>query len=205
MQLFKIRCSAIGKIMTNAKAKGELSACCKTYLQEWYAGDNEPVFSKYFDKGNMVENDCIDLMATVLNKGLAIKNTESKEDEYFTGTCDVQFEDTIVDVKSCWNKKSLQAVCQGLDKDYEYQLQGYCHLYDKAKAILFYGLLDTPEEVNYGIEVIYSDMPINERWVAYSFDRNDDIIQEIINKVIKCRKYLEEYDTFVKSKIGKLN
>ena len=70
---------------------------------------------------------------------------------------------------------------------------------------MFYGLLDTPEEVNYGIEVIYSDMLIDERWVAYSFDRNDDTIQEIINKVIKCREYLEEYDTFVKSKLGKLN
>jgi hypothetical protein len=191
--------------MTSAKSKGELSSGCKTYLQEWYAGDNEPIFSKYFDKGNMVEDDCIDLMATVLNKGLAVKNAESKENEYFTGTCDVVFEDTIVDVKSCWNKKSLQAACQGLDKDYEYQLQGYCHLYDKPKAILFYGLLDTPEEVNYGIEVIYSNMPIDERWVAYSFDCNDDIIQEIINKVIKCREYLIEYDTFVKSKLGKLN
>jgi len=102
MRLFKIRCSAIGQIMSNAKVKGELSAGCKTYLENWYANDNEEIHSKYFDKGNMVEIECIDLMASVLDKGLAFKNDEHKEDEYFTGTCDVQLDDTIVDVKSVW-------------------------------------------------------------------------------------------------------
>ena len=202
---FKIRCSQIGQIMSNAKTKGDLSAGCKTYIENWYANDNEEIHSKYFDKGKMVENECIDLMASVLDKGLAYKNDERLEDDYFTGTCDVQLDDCIVDVKSVWGRKGLHAACNGLDKDYEYQLRGYMHLYGKQKAILFYGLLDTPEGCNYGNEVIYSDMPIDERWVAYNVESDSEVIQAIIDKVVKCREYLEEYDLKIKSKLGKIN
>jgi len=202
---FKIRCSQIGQIMSNAKTKGDLSAGCKTYLENWYANDNEEIHSKYFDKGKMVENECIDLMASVLDKGLAYKNDEHLEDDYFTGTCDVQLDDCIVDVKSVWGRKGLHAACNGLDKDYELQLRGYMHLYGKQKAILFYGLLDTPEDCNYGNEVIYSDMPIDERWVAYNVESDSEVIQAIIDKVLKCREYLHEYDLKIKSKLGKIN
>ena len=205
MRLFKIRCSQIGQIMSNAKTKGDLSAGCKTYLENWYANDNEEIHSKYFDKGKMVENECIDLMASVLDKGLAYKNDERLEDDFFTGTCDVQLDDCIVDVKSVWGRKGLHAACNGLDKDYEFQLRGYMHLYGKQKAILFYGLLDTPEDCNYGNEVIYSDMPIGERWVAYNVESDPEVIQAIIDKVLKCREYLEEYDLKIKSKLGKIN
>ena len=191
--------------MANAKVKGELSAGCKTYLETWYANDNEQIHSKYFDKGNMVENECIDLMTNVLERGIAIKNDERLEDDYFTGTCDVQFDDCIVDVKSVWNRKGLHAACNGLDKDYEWQLRGYMQLYKKPKGILFYGLCDTPEGCNFGNEVIYSDMPINERWVAYNWESDSQLVQDIIDKVVKCREYLEEYDLYIKSKLGKIN
>ena len=202
---FKIRCSQIGQIMSNAKTKGDLSAGCKTYLENWYANDNEEIHSKYFDKGNVVEQECIDLMAAVLSKGLCLKNDEYLENEYFSGTCDVQLDDTIVDVKSVWGRKGLHAACNGLDKDYEWQLMGYAHLYNRPKAILFYGLLDTPAECNYGNEVIYSDMPIEERWVAYNVEINQEAIQSVIDKVVKCREYLQEYDLKIKSKLGKIN
>ena len=191
--------------MSNAKVKGELSAGCKTYLENWYANDNEDIHSKYFDKGNMVENECIDLMASVLDKGIAFKNDEHKEDEYFSGTCDVQLDDCIVDVKSVWGRKGLHAACNGLDKDYEWQLRGYMHLYNKPKAILFYGLCDTPEECNYGNEVIYSDKPLEERWTAYNLESDSQLVQDIIDKVVKCREYLEEYASKINNKLGKIN
>lgn len=205
MRLFKIRCSAIGQIMSNAKVKGELSAGCKTYLENWYANDKEDIHSKYFDKGNMVEVECIDLMASVLDKGMAFKNLETKEDEYFIGTCDVELDECIVDVKSVWGRKGLHAACNGLDKDYEWQLRGYMELWNKQNAILFYGLIDTPEECNFGNEVIYSDMPIDERWLAYNIESDPELIQSVIDKVIKCREYLDEYDLKIKSKLGKIN
>jgi hypothetical protein len=78
-------------------------------------------------------------------------------------------------------------------------------LWNKQNAILFYGLIDTPEECNFGNEVIYSDMPIDERWLAYNIESDPELIQSVIDKVIKCREYLDEYDLKIKSKLGKIN
>ena len=78
MKEFKIRASQISKIMGNAKAKGELSAVCTTYLKEWYAEklycDNEEIRSKYFDKGNLQENEAIEEVVNKFDLGLGFKN-----------------------------------------------------------------------------------------------------------------------------------
>jgi len=204
-RIFKIRCSQIGKIMSNAKVKGELSATCKTYLHEWYASDNEQIHSKYIDKGNEVESDLIDFMADVLGFGIAEKNTARLHDEYFEGECDVILPNCIVDVKASWNRKTLQEkVVTGLDYDYEWQLLGYCHLYKKPLGILFFGLMNTPE-TDWTPEIVYEDMPINERWIAYKVPFDVKRIELIKQRVIQCREYLEEYDKRIKEGLGKLH
>lgn len=203
-RLFKIRCSAISQIMGNSKIKGELSQTCKSYLHTWYANDNEIIQSKYFDKGNIMENEAIDLMANVLNYGLAFKNEESKENEYFTGTADVVLHDIIIDLKCPWNKKTLHSNVFDIDSDYEWQGRGYMHLYKKEKFILFYALMDTPEDLNYGNEISYTHIPLNERWLAYQVNHDENIINLIIERVKQCRQYLEQYDKIVKSKLGKI-
>lgn len=199
---FKIRCSQIGKIMSNAKKEGELSVTCKTYLKEWYANDREEVESKYINKGNWVENDLIDFMADVLGFGMAEKNIESKEDDYFTGTCDVVMPNCIIDVKAPWSAKTLHDQSFEIDSDYEWQGLGYMHLYKKDEFILFYGLMDTPEEVNYGKEVIYSTLPVKERWAAFKRKQDAVKIEQIQARVIQCRTWLDQYDKDVKSKLG---
>lgn len=203
-RIFKIRCSKIGEIMSNAKVKGELSAACKTHLHTWYANENEEIYSKYIEKGNAVEDDLIDFMAEQLGFGMAEKNKISVSDEYIQGTCDVALLDTIVDVKSAWNRKTLhQQVVDGLDKDYEWQLLGYCHLYKKSNGILFFGLMNTPE-TNRSDEVIYDDMPANERWHAYNVPFDAERINLVIERVKQCRVYLEGYDNMIKNKLGKI-
>jgi len=204
-RLFRIRCSQIGKIIGNAKVKGELSQTCKTYLHEWYANDNEQIHSKYMDKGNQVEDELINFMADVLGFGMADKNKVRVSDEFMEGECDVDLPNCVVDVKASWNRKTLQQqVIDGINSDYEWQLQGYCHLYNKPKAILFYGLMNTPE-TDYNAEVVYEDMPTNERWIAYQFDYDIDKITAIKERVELCRAYLIEYDKLVKSKLGRIN
>lgn len=205
-RIFKIRCSAIGRIMTGSKKEGELGESVKSYLHEWYANDNEQIHNKYLDKGNQCEIELIEFMAEQLGYGIAEKNMESKEDEYFTGTCDVVLSDRIVDVKASWNRKTLQQnVLEPIDKNYYYQGQGYMHLYGKEKFTLFYGLLDTPEDCNYGTEIIYSDMPKNERWIGYEISFDKELINKIITRVKECREYLIEYDKLIKSKLGRVN
>lgn len=190
--------------MSNSKVKGELSATCKTFLKEWYANDKEEIHSKYIDKGNWCESETIDMMADVLGFGFASKNEKTLQDDYFVGTCDVDLPSTIVDVKSVWSKKSLdEKIIDGFDIEHEWQGHGYMHLYKKNKFILFYGLVDTPEEVNFG-NAIEFNLPKEERWIAYEFDKNEDKIKEIIERVKQCRQWLYEYDKQIKSKIGKL-
>jgi hypothetical protein len=185
--------------------KPELPQTAKTFLHEFYAGDNDEIFSKYVNKGNIVESDNIDFMAEVLGFGMAEKNQEPpKEDDYFIGTPDVIMNDYIIDIKSSWNIKTLQEQAKGIDPDYEKQLQIYMHLYGKKKAILFFGLQDTPEDANFGFEVIYSHLPNNERWIAYKINYDPVLIEQIQARILMCRIYLEQYDLFIKSKIGKL-
>lgn len=191
--------------MGKLKPDGELPQTAKTYLHEWYANDNEQIYSKYMEKGINVENDLIDFMADVLGFGLAEKNRIRLEDEFFTGECDVDLPSCVIDVKASWNRKTLQQqVLEGLDKDYEAQLKGYCHLYKKEKAILFFGLMNTPEN-NYSEEIVYENMPVNERWIAYSIDADTEFINQVKERVLLCRAYLEKYDILIKSTLGRLN
>lgn len=204
-KIFKIHCSQIGKIMGNGR-NGNLPVTCQTFLREWYANDREEIRSKYIDKGNMVELDLIDFMAEQLNLGMAEKNTITLHDEYFVGTADVVTRDTIIDVKASWSVKTLHdAAVSGINSDYEWQGRGYMALWDKPNFVVFHGLLNTPEEANYGVEVNYDDIPANERWVAYGIKRDAEIEAAIIERVKECREWLIKYDNLVRGSIGKIH
>jgi len=79
------------------------------------------------------------------------------------------------------------------------------HLFKKETFILFFGLMDTPEDVNYGIEVAYDDLPPTERWVAYQINHEPQIIEAIIERVKLCRLWLIDYDKQIQKYIGKIN
>jgi hypothetical protein len=203
MKEFKIRASQIGKIMGESKQKGNLSATCITYLKEWYSeqmyGEREEIRSKYFDKGNLCENEAIDIIAERLNLGLAFKNITFFENEFITGTPDILTESMVIDAKCSWDGKTfLDSALSSINKDYEWQLLGYMDLTKRVEAKLCYTLLDTPEEANYGIEVIYSNIPIEKRFKAFTIDYSDEKIQSIHDKVIQCREWLSNYNEQVK-------
>ena len=204
-QDFKIRASQCWKIMSNAKVKGELSQTCKTYLNEFYANDNEEIHSKYIDKGNAVESDLIDFMAQELDYGFADKCMQSASNEFMTGLCDVITHDAIVDVKASYNLTTLhkQAI-EELKDEYYWQIMIYMHLYQKNKGIIFHGLLNTPA-TDWSEEIIYEDTPSNERWLAYNIDYSPEVIKAIEERVMRCRAYLVEHDILLKSKLGKIN
>lgn len=203
-KLFRIHASQCWKIMSKAKKVGELSETCKTFLKEWYAGDREEIHSKYLDKGNEVESDNIDFMAEVLGFGLADKNTVTMSDEFMVGTCDVELPNCIVDVKSPWNNKTLLDNIYGMDSNYEWQLRCYMRLYRKPKAILFYGLQNTPE-TEYYPEISFDHLPKEKRWIAYEIERDETLENQIITSVLACREWLAEYDKLVNSRIGTLS
>lgn len=181
-----------------------LPQTAKSYLHEWYANDFDDSHSKYTQKGEWVEDELIDFAASKLGLGVQEKNRVRISDEYFDGECDVDAVDLILDVKAPWDKKSLhEQALKPLDFDYKIQLIVYCHLYKKPKGCVFYGLMDTPGEVNYSTDVYYSGLPDNERWFAHYVNADPELIEHLKSRVLMCREYLNWYDVQVKSKLGK--
>jgi hypothetical protein len=204
MKQFKIRASQIGKIMGNAKKAGELSAGCITFLKEWYAeqmyGDREEIKSKYCDKGNACEDDAIDFVAEITGLGFLMKNEKSFENEYITGTPDVLVNGEILDTKCSWNGKTfLDSITDELNTDYEWQIRGYMNLTGYGKGRVCYCLMDTPDFVNYGNAVSYSTVQNKARYFEFFVDYDEEKDRAIIEKVEKCREWLNEYDNLISS------
>lgn len=149
---YKFRCSSLGSLMTNQQgkkdtktidelsetAKGEL---IKVYIEVAY-GRSKEIQSKYIEKGLAVEEDSITLLSMVKEKYLE-KNTERKTNEYITGEADIV--KPLYDTKSCWDIHTFYAAkTKPLKKDYEYQMLGYCELYDEPQGTVAFCLIDTP-------------------------------------------------------------
>jgi len=108
----KIRCSALGKIMTSPRSKSELlSQTAKTYVHELAIehlyGIKKQFKSRYTDKGNEVEDKSIELTEEVLELGFITKNDEYFENEFIKGTPDIITDNLIVDVKSSWSGETF--------------------------------------------------------------------------------------------------
>ena len=198
----KIRCSALGKIMTNPRSKKEtLSAGCKTYIKELVKEDlfmyRSTIDSKYLTKGIDMEDTSIDLYNEV-HSTLYLKNTERLENEFITGECDINAEDKIIDIKSSWSLETFPAAVDDINnKDYEMQLRGYMWLYDKPKAELAYCMVSTPDYLlkewdNLDIHKVDKHDPFL-RVTTISFERDRDKERDIIDRVIECGKFYIEY------------
>lgn len=202
MMKFKIRCSQIGKIMGNAKKEGELSASCITYLKEWYAeqvyNDREEIYSKYMEKGNLMEADSIDFIAERLDLGILTKNEISFENDFLTGTPDIICDDFVIDAKSSWcGRTFLEAVTSEPKEDYFWQLQGYMALTGNNRSYLCHTLQNTPEHLNHGVEVDYSSLPRELRFHAKEILLDPEKIKAIESKVQKCNEWIQEYNALV--------
>ena len=202
-KIFRMRASAAGLLLTNGKDELKLGATMTTHLKKWYAeqksGVREDIRSKYFDKGNMCEADAIDITAERLGLGILEKNQVHFNDEYFQGTPDVYTDELVIDTKCSWDYTTfLDSVTSPINKDYESQLQVYMHLLGLKKAKLVYVLLDTPDFVNYGNEVTYSHLPIEQRFFAFDLEYDESMILAMQDKVLNCRAFLNNYDNKIK-------
>ena len=219
--MLKIRCSAIGKIMTNARSKSEvLSKTCKSYLEELALeevyGIRKEFSSRYTDKGNEVERESIDLAQDVLDMGFMYKNTEFYENDFLTGTPDVNTDTCLLDVKSSYDASTFPFFAEEIpNKDYMYQLQGYMALTGKRKSILAYCLVNTPydivedeirrahwkhhlidesEELRAEVEAkhVFDHIPMEKRIKSFHVRYDKDIVKAIYDRVKECRLYYDQ-------------
>lgn len=202
-KIYRHRASASGLLLTNGKDELKLGASMTTYLKKWYSeqksGIREEIRSKYFDKGNICEAEAIDITAERLGLGILEKNQIHFNDSHFQGTPDAYTKDLVIDTKCSWDYTTfLDAITSPINKDYEAQLQVYMHLLGVKKAKLVYVLLDTPAEANYGEDIFYSHIPINERFFAFDLEYNPEMIEQMQAKVENCRIFLNQYDERIK-------
>jgi hypothetical protein len=198
MQLnqFKIRCSAIGQIMTEPRSKSEtLSQTCIAYLEQWVKeqlyNTKKQINSKYLTKGNEVEIEAIEYYAEVKNLGFVLKNQEHFENDFMTGTPDLITQFTVYDFKSSWDCFTFPLFETKVDKNYEAQLQGYMNLTGFKNAKLVYTLQNTPEQLQWDEPIDYSIYPDYLRIKEFDIAYDEEFIERVNKRVIECRNYIE--------------
>ena len=187
---FKIRCSAIGQIMTNPRSKSEtLSETAKTYAETWVKeqlyGRHKDFTSKYTDKGNSMEQAAIDFAAAQLGWGMVFKNEDYLSDEHITGTPDLIMGDLVADIKCPWDCFTFPLFDSEPPKGYDWQLQGYMALTGAKRAHLVYCLMDAPEHI---IE--------REAWSRVRADGGDELTQELFEEVKEQMTYANIPDKY---------
>jgi hypothetical protein len=138
------RASSMPKLM-GAKGLGVTGEkeAIKTYINAKY-DRFEPITSKYLEKGNEGEQTAIDMFNRLQGVFLE-KNTDRKQNDFFTGECDLWNYQLVTDIKCSW---SLQTFFESKfygDKDYEYQLRTYMNLWEVENSAVAYCLIDMPD------------------------------------------------------------
>jgi hypothetical protein len=150
------RASSMGKIMTGVKKKWSVedSLTCKRELvalmRQYKYGRRPKIANKYTKKGNIAEESSITLY-TIVKGRFYRKNEERRENEYFSGECDLFDGETffdsneIVDTKSSWSMATFPSFLdEETDDDYMYQGLVYMALSKATKHIVAHCLVNTP-------------------------------------------------------------
>lgn len=217
---FKIRCSAIGQIMTNDRSGKGMGKTAKSYAEQWLKEklfDREhEISNKYVMKGLIVEDNSIDLIAEVLGYGMLFKNEQYFEDDHITGTPDIIIpkKDTVIDAKSSWDVFTFPLFDTSVpNMDYWWQGQGYMSLTKLSHYRLCYCLIDTPDHLiesemrryayrnGYEIDDLkysewlkrytYSDIAKEDRLKTFDFDKEDGAIDKVRERVEEVRHYIK--------------
>lgn len=141
--------------------------------------------------------------------------------DLFDGTIATSSQE-IIEVKSSWNIFSfLSVIGKPLKKNIYWQLMGYLWLTGAKVGTVAFCLINTPEHIleeekqrvinnrklyeededrfnamieELSVRMNYNDIPLQDRVLRFSVERNEADIAKISGKVIKCREYLKEFE-----------
>jgi len=218
---FLFRCSAIGKIISKS---GKLTEGNKTYLQECFIGEindiRKDISSKYFDKGNLCEQDAMQILQDALYPKIFVKSFKKQLfNEFIHGTPDVVMPDYLYDIKNAYDRFTFANAEKTWE--YEWQIKAYLWLTGKEKGRLFYVLCNMPNELIEDEErkLFYSHRPkfisteqkeyieaceelrkkldftqmaIHERFKLWEIEITDPDIETMQTAVINGRNYLKQ-------------
>ena len=196
MKQFKIRASAAGAVMTNPRSKTELlSETTKTYVYDWLKesiyGYRKELNNKFVNKGIECEDEAIDKAIEWLDLPFVLKNEQSFEDDFFTGTPDLIDNGIVYDIKNSWSCFTFPLFENEIPTPaYFYQLQVYMHLTGCRKAELVYVLLNTPEHLTYETQHNYDDLDKKYRIKYFAVEYNPEVIVDLQQRVTNIREFI---------------
>jgi len=196
-----IRCSSLGKIMTEPKGKGEvLSVGAKTYLnqlaKEKVYGYYSSIESRYLSKGILCEDASIALY-NLVNFCDLVKNDERKNNGLIIGECDLFIPNKRgVDIKTAWSLDTFPVLPEDChDKEYEWQARGYMMLWDLPIWDIAYCLVSTPYELmpegKEDLHIVDHIAP-EMRITSIRYERCEKLEDKIKEKAAAAIEYIED-------------
>lgn len=156
--LTKIQQNKMDKLIAKRDEPDTLPQGAKTEIQKeldfLMFGIKPEASAKQLEKGNMCEQDGLELLQSVYNyqhddRIFLVKNEDSRADSDYLlrGTWDALYGETVIDIKVPWSLANFRAA--ELSEAYYWQLLTYCTITGAKKGLLAYCLVDTPEEFIY--------------------------------------------------------
>lgn len=217
-KLTALQSEELAKLIAKRDAPPQLSQGAKTYCQEWV---KEQIYGCYRDfsnnqtrKGEICEQEGIDMVCDILGKPRTKKNEFRLQNDWCDGEADLVLDDSVEDIKNSYDPYSFPLFEDIIpDAGYIDQIQCYMELYGKTKGGVNYVLIDMPEELlsqivwakakKLGIEeetlelyesvkkqYSYSHLPIKLRHKRYAFDKDINRLEQIKQRVMMCREYI---------------
>lgn len=205
---YKFRASSVGNLFVGSKTKGELfGETAKSYLSEIYIevvyGRKKQITTKYFEKGNLCEDEAIELVERVkFSNEVLMKNSKRFENDLISGTPDLITNNSIIDTKCSFDIFTFHNAES--NKLYYYQMQSYMLLTGKKESSLAFCLVDTPPhilanelskvDINLHNEITkihtFADIPEKNRVKFIPIDFDVTFESELNTRVLKAREYL---------------
>lgn len=222
-EMFRIRASACGVIMTNARSGSGMGDTARTYCETWVKealyNRRKEFSSKYTEKGNEVEVSSIEYASDVLGWGLVTKNEMHYVNDYMGGTPDIILADRVVDIKNSWDCFTFPLFDTEIpEKKYYWQGQVYMALTGRSEFELVYTLMNAPDhlieqearrsadwqEVEAELydavreRMTYDELGSELRLKSFNIARNDEDIARIEKRVQECREYIRTITNTIK-------
>lgn len=205
-----------GQLSESAKKYLKTAYCIEKYHRV------PDIETKEMVKGTTAEDAAIQLYSFVEDRPF-LKNKTQLSNDFISGTPDLLAEDLseVIDIKCSWSLFTFaNNIDAPMNAMYYAQLQGYMALAEANTGVLAYCLVSAPPEMIedekrrlfYRLQcvteddprylskvkiiernMVFEDIPPEERVLKFEIKRDDEFIDRVYKKVIKCREYLAEF------------
>lgn len=202
-----IRCSSIGKIMTQPRSKSEewsetaKGAMLEIAREELFGVRRNLDDVKCIQKGRLCEDEGIRLYNDVFLYDLKkLDASERLSNGIITGEPDLIARSSAkgVDIKVAWSLLTFPLTAdQAGKKAYEWQARGYMCLFDLPVWEIAYCAIDTPEELlkpwdDLREHRIDPSIPLHHRITVARYERDMEIEKSMLEQCNKANAWIEK-------------